>query len=277
TNAASWSTVVSVPISIQTPGGTTALAGSDRNICSASLQLDANNTAGVWSVYTGSGTFSPDAFTYNASVSGLSNGLNKFIWTTSGTCGFVSKDTVALKVGSSGLISKATTSSDTACFGSPKDIQVLVSGTGSGNYTYLWTSSDNSFNLSTTTANVTVNPVSTTTVYYLNIVDNINTGCNSGDSVKVFALADQQLVVPNLVTPNGDERNDYLEIKDENNMKILPGSSIEIVNRWGERVYKHSSYDNSWNAPNLSDGVYYYYINSGCGKRVYKGWVQIIH
>ncbi len=96
------------------------------------------------------------------------------------------------------------------------------------------------------------------------------------DTVKVYALAEQELVIPNLVTPNGDTKNDYLEIKDLNDKKIMPGASIEVHNRWGERIYDHSSYDNSWNAPNISDGVYYYYLKSGCGNKLYKGWVQVI-
>ena len=277
TNAASCSTTVSVQLSLLTPGGTVAMAGPDKNVCSANVQLNANNINGVWTVYNGTGTFTPNTNTYNATVSGLSTGLNQFIWTTTGTCGFISRDTVALTLGTSSLSVAIYANSDTACFGSPKDIQVLVAGTGSGSYNYVWTSSDNSFNLSTATSNVTVNPLSTVTTYYLVVQDNVNTGCTAGNSVAVYAMEDQELVVPNLITPNGDSKNDYLEIRDINETKILPGAKLEVVNRWGDRVYDHSDYDNTWSGANLSDGVYYYYLKSGCGKRVYKGWLEILH
>lgn len=57
---------------------------------------------------------------------------------------------------------------------------------------------------------------------------------------------------------------------------LLPNSNMEIYSRWGELVYRNSSYDNSWEGKDVSDGVYYYYLHTPCGDSVYKGWVQII-
>ncbi len=276
TTLASCSTIVSLPITIPSPLGIAAQAGADKDICNSTIQLAANNTSGIWTVYNGAGIFSPNGNAYNASVSGLSNGLNKFIWSTTGSCGFSSSDTLVVNMGVSGLLANVVASSDTICFGSPKAIQVNTSGSGSGNYNYVWSSSDNSFNLSTSTSIITVHPENMNTKYYLKVLDNINNGCSSEDTLLVHALPDQELMIPNLITPNGDDRNDYLEIRDKNDEKILPGTLIEIANRWGEKVYQNSNYDNTWNANDLSDGVYYYYIKSGCGNKVSKGWVQIL-
>jgi gliding motility-associated-like protein len=276
TSTFSCAQTVSVTVTLQTPSGAMAVAGQDKNVCTSTVPLNANQSAGTWTVLSGSGTFSPDATTYNAVVSGLSNGLNEFEWTVNGRCGYTSSDQVAIRVVSSNLSLALYTDIDTMCFGTQKNIQVVPAGSGSGDYTYIWTSSDNSFNQTYTSPNATVTPVSVSTIYYLTIQDNINTGCTASGQVTVYAVPNQELVIPNLITPNGDDHNDVLEIRDTNEMEILPGASLEILNRWGDRVYENSSYKNTWNAPNLSDGVYYYRLESGCGSKVYKGWLQVM-
>ncbi|UII30376.1 gliding motility-associated C-terminal domain-containing protein [Fulvivirga ulvae] len=64
---------------------TTADAGSDQLLCSDAATLAGNNflsgEQGTWTVLQGSGSFSPDANTPNATVTGLSTGINEFRWT----------------------------------------------------------------------------------------------------------------------------------------------------------------------------------------------------
>ncbi len=65
---------------------TTANAGSDATTCTGLIQLGGNNPTigtGAWTVIIGSGTFSPNNNTYNATVSNLNNGNNTFRWTIS--------------------------------------------------------------------------------------------------------------------------------------------------------------------------------------------------
>lgn len=62
-----------------------ANAGTDQEVCASAI-LAGNSPVvgtGTWSVIAGSGTFSPDANTPNATVNGLSTGLNTFRWTFS--------------------------------------------------------------------------------------------------------------------------------------------------------------------------------------------------
>jgi hypothetical protein len=58
--------------------------------------------------------------------------------------------------------------------------------------------------------------------------------------------------------------------------KLLPGAKLEVFNQWGSKVFKSDSYDNTWGAKELSDGIYYYHLKTGCGGEVYKGWLQIL-
>ena len=90
-------------------------------------------------------------------------------------------------------------------------------------------------------------------------------GCASTVNHTVYIEAD--LDFPNVMTPNGDGKNDVFAI--ENMNPILP-NRLCIYNRWGKKVYDKENYqayikdgqlyngDQGFNAENLSDGVYYY-------------------
>jgi gliding motility-associated-like protein len=80
-----------------------------------------------------------------------------------------------------------------------------------------------------------------------------------------------QLWIPNLITPNGDQHNDRFEIGG------LPRSShLYLYNHWGELIYEHSSYDQSWPGKPTTDGLYYYLLRIPGGTE-YKGWLQLLH
>ena len=66
-----------------------------------------------------------------------------------------------------------------------------------------------------------------------------------------------EIRIPNVITPNGDNINDYLII---NGLDQLSSHRLVIYNRQGKVVYEKRSYDNSWQADNLPDGVYYYWF-----------------
>ena len=151
---------------------------------------------------------------------------------------------------------------------------------GSGNYSYVWVSSDGSFSSTTHTGHVTVQPPSGgETTYTVYVIDNTNTGCKTdADEVKIHAVEGQDLNIPNLITPNGDNMNDMFILKDKvTGMAIIKeGSHIEVVNRWGSKVYEANNYENNWVPKDLTDGVYYYHITSSCGNKEYKSWLEIL-
>lgn len=90
------------------------------------------------------------------------------------------------------------------------------------------------------------------------------------------------LFVSNVVTPNGDGKNDYFYIR---NLDEYPDSKLYIFNRWGAQVYYSNNYQNDWKGTGLAEGTYYYRIElhtpaSSTGGTdtytTYKGWVMII-
>ncbi|MBQ3657794.1 MAG: gliding motility-associated C-terminal domain-containing protein [Bacteroidales bacterium] len=70
-----------------------------------------------------------------------------------------------------------------------------------------------------------------------------------------------EMIIPNIITPNGDGINDVFKIKGLNS-----GWHLEIFNRYGKRVFVSDNYQNDWSAEGLSDGVYFYVMEKN-GKR----------
>jgi len=127
---------------------------------------------------------------------------------------------------------------------------------------YLW-SSDNTLFEPVTRDTVLLNGLSkgNHTIY---VVD--TNGCRGTFDITIHA----EFFIPNLITPNKDGKNDRFEI-----MALPVGSELLIVNRWGNRVYISSNYDNSWDADEDSDGVYYYELKLPNGDK-HKGWLEVI-
>jgi gliding motility-associated-like protein/uncharacterized repeat protein (TIGR01451 family) len=97
-------------------------------------------------------------------------------------------------------------------------------------------------------------------------------GCTAMVTINVFSA---DTAVPNIITPNGDGKNDVLEIQ---NIGFYPNSQLLIFNRWGNEVYRSENYQNTWNGSGLADGTYYYLFNrkEASGQITpFKGWVYL--
>lgn len=63
------------------------------------------------------------------------------------------------------------------------------------------------------------------------------------------------IVIPNVVTPNGDGVNDVFLIQ---NLDKNKASKLVVLNRWGNVVFESENYQNDWIPNSLVDGVYFY-------------------
>jgi gliding motility-associated-like protein len=88
----------------------------------------------------------------------------------------------------------------------------------------------------------------------------------------VFTEEIKEPLIPNVITPNGDTANEKFVIKDIH----FGWWSLNIFNRWGEKVYSSSDYRNNWNGDNLSAGVYFYELQHRCATIRYKGSLTIV-
>ncbi|TGE25144.1 gliding motility-associated C-terminal domain-containing protein [Hymenobacter aquaticus] len=76
-------------------------------------------------------------------------------------------------------------------------------------------------------------------------------------------------LVPNVVTPNGDGKNDRFAPQG------LQGDwSLEVFNRWGKQVYTAETYRNEWG--DVPAGIYYYVLRQPGSTHVLRGWVEVM-
>ncbi len=103
-------------------------------------------------------------------------------------------------------------------------------------------------------------------------------GCYSYDTVTV-SIDDNFIVIPyNIITPNGNGKNDTWVIK---NIERYPRNKVTILDEWGVVIYKHAGYDNTWEGKNsngeiLPDGTYYYILSFDDNSRIYKGFITLL-
>jgi gliding motility-associated-like protein/uncharacterized repeat protein (TIGR01451 family) len=98
---------------------------------------------------------------------------------------------------------------------------------------------------------------------------------NNRASSQVVTVTGDDILVPNVITPNGDGKNDKFVII---GITRYPNSSLFIYNRWGNQVYQSKNYQNGWDGKDLNEGTYYYILklNTPQGERAYKGWIELL-
>lgn len=91
--------------------------------------------------------------------------------------------------------------------------------------------------------------------------------------------------IPNVITPNDDGINDYLEIPCLNT-DLYPNNRLVIYNQWGDKVYEASPYSNdpskAWRGTlngrqgqHLPDGTYFYYFQPAPDRKPMSGYIEI--
>lgn len=96
-----------------------------------------------------------------------------------------------------------------------------------------------------------------------------------GTIVVRFEPEECVLVIPNIMTPNGDGDNDTFDVT---SIGRYPRSTCQIFNRWGAMVFEDLDYNGSWNADGIPDGVYYYVVgvNKNSGMEYFTGDLTVI-
>lgn len=99
-----------------------------------------------------------------------------------------------------------------------------------------------------------------------------DTACSNTKMFDIVVQSIRLLKPMTLITPNGDNFNEYWEIE---NIHLCDQNKVTIYNRWGDMVYSTLNYQNDWNGDNLPEGTYYYIIE--CNEdNVFKGAINIL-
>lgn len=113
---------------------------------------------------------------------------------------------------------------------------------------------------------IILRPEDDSVMFWVQVTDAF--GCTGRDSLWVYVDNDLNENIYNIITPNGDGKNDFLDIS-----KIDPSQSCNLIvyNRWGSEVYRARPYAGGFdgrdqNGQELPDGTYYYVVQ--CENRV---------
>ncbi|MEM6320604.1 MAG: gliding motility-associated C-terminal domain-containing protein [Bacteroidota bacterium] len=198
-------------------------------------------------------------------ISGLAEGDNTITWTLSNeACGEYSSESITITINTpvtvanddsftilntEAITNESVTNNDTPMDGSVTVLNGSANGTGTidanGNLNY--------------TPNATF--VGTDQITY----ELCNTDCPElpCDQATVTITVEQdpanlECEVPDVISPNNDNLNDALVIPCSDFKNV----SIQIFNRWGDKVYESNNYQNDWmgthDGADLPPGPYYY-------------------
>ncbi len=171
-------------------------------------------------------------------------------------------DTVLVKV-TQGTAAIPITTPSVICIGDSAQLSVQ------NGYVPVWVNNP--------TPNTIIVKPTTATNFTVNATD--NNGC-IGDVV-FFVDIDKEcgLTVYTSFTPNGDGVNDFWLI---DNIDKYPNNEVYIFNRWGNKIYHTSQYNNVtnyWDGKHknkpVDAGTYFYTILTKDGKLIKKGWIEI--
>ncbi|MBL4625162.1 MAG: gliding motility-associated C-terminal domain-containing protein [Flavobacteriales bacterium] len=134
-------------------------------------------------------------------------------------------------------------------------------------YTYLWSTGDTDRFIANLDSGL----------YHVTISDANN--CIVTDALHIGLLDRDCIIIHNVITPDGNGKNDVWEIK---NIDLYPECDVSVFNRWGQLVYSaENGYDNSWdgtyNGEPLTSGNYYYIVNLNMGNYPpYTGPIKVL-
>lgn len=134
-------------------------------------------------------------------------------------------------------------------------------------YTYTWDFGDGFPTVKTVSDTMLVLPYSRSGPKIIHLSAKWNNTCEFHQQ---FHLDLPNPIIPNLITANGDGKNDAF---------ILPFpedvSKIEIYNRWGKPVFENLGYKNDWIPEDTTEGAYFFHLQYGNGQGC-TGWVQVV-
>jgi gliding motility-associated-like protein len=100
--------------------------------------------------------------------------------------------------------------------------------------------------------------------------------------VMFIVTGNNTVIIPELITPNGDGSNDTWIIT---NIDKYNENEVIIMNRWGDKVFVASPYTNNWSGQcntgiliageKVTDGTYFYVLTLKPGEEPIKGFIEL--
>lgn len=96
-----------------------------------------------------------------------------------------------------------------------------------------------------------------TTTYFVIVNDTLPDTPADTVSITIEIINNCPLVIPNVVSANGDGMNDLFIIQG-----LPPNTRLTIYNRWGYKIYQNDNYANDFDPASYTEGVYYYIVET---------------
>jgi gliding motility-associated-like protein len=158
---------------------------------------------------------------------------------------------------------------------------ILITAFGAENYQW---SGPNNF--ASTNSFFSLNSFTVDQAGWYKVIGNDLNECTSEDSIQIMLKdASDCFLIPELITPNNDGKNDVWHIQ---GLDPSLTYTIEIFNRWGNRIFMKSEFENDWDCRSncglkinqenglVPTGTYFFILRAGdqLGS-VYKGSLEI--
>ena len=195
-----------------------------------------------------------------------SGGIYNFNVTVIDSCGYQKSSVGTINV-LPNTLNVSILDSSFACGGTPLTLNSQAYN-GYPNYSYSW--SMGSANISNTQALSSTNPTSEGT-YTVMVTATDSCGYQASDIQLITVLPPCMIEIPNIITPNGDNANDFFKIK---NIEYHPNTIVTIFDRWGKKVFESTNYNNEWKGDGVSDGTFFYIIDVPDDKK-YNGFITV--
>lgn len=163
------------------------------------------------------------------------------------------------------------------CQGDP----LILSAEGAS--TYSW-SGPNGFTSNGSVVTIDEVQVEDGGIYY--VTGTSADGCSDSESIEIEVIVSPEcLFVPEFISPNNDNQNDYWEIT---GIEYYPEAEVFIYNRWGNLTFYASPYLNDWSGEvnrgvkvggengKVPNGTYFYVIKLNDGQtEPFKGYIEL--
>ena len=111
--------------------------------------------------------------------------------------------------------------------------------------------------------------------YLVTLVVTNGLNCSDSTSLTIVVNALDTIVIPNIITTDGNGKNDVFRIDG-----MPAGSYMSIYNRWGQKLFETYDYLNNWDGrtstgERVKNGTYYYIIIDPDGNE-YSGHISVI-
>lgn len=242
-----------------------ANAGTDDEACGLSYSLSGSSSNGIATWFTEDGTFS-DASDSSAILTVNSYADHWIYWTNdqSGTCS--ATDSILITFYEEPTSNAGVDQTLGFVFETNLEAEIPLNGSG------VWeVVSGNGVFLDETDPTTLVEELNQGANHFDWVVTNGN--CPPARDQVIIMVGD--LFVPQAITPNGDGKNDFFEIRGIETQE----NTVKIFNRWGQLIYEAENYQNNWNGNDkngkpLGEDTYFYVITVN-NEKSYEGYVVL--